>query len=139
MRMSKIKISDEFSEDPGLRHCSISDESGEEFYHKILNDAFYKAISNDQKLTLDLDGGSGYAPSFLDEAIGNLVFDFGLENVKKLLVIVSDDEQEWIDYLEDQTYQQWENRRLNGEKPKKTAPHQAWYRLKDNIIQKSHW
>ena len=36
--METINIKD-FSEYPGLRHCSISDDSGEEFYHKILNKA----------------------------------------------------------------------------------------------------
>jgi hypothetical protein len=137
--MSRIKISEEFSEDPGLRHCSISDESGEEFYHKILNNSFFEAISKNDNLTLDLDGGSGFAPSFLDEAIGNLIYDFGLDKVKNSLKIVSNDEDEWIDYLEQQTYQQWENRRINGEKPKKTASHQPWYRLKDDKIQKAIW
>ena len=37
--MDIIKVKD-FSEYPGLRHCSISDDSGEEYYHKILNSKF---------------------------------------------------------------------------------------------------
>jgi hypothetical protein len=137
--MVKINIAEEFSENPGLRHCSVSDESGEEFYHKILNNSFYEAITKNQKLTLDLDGGSGYAPSFLDEAIGNLIFDFGLEKVSNSLIIISNDEPEWIDYLQQETYKQWENRRINGEEPKKTTTHQPWYRLRGDRIEKAIW
>lgn len=137
--MAEFKISEIFSEDPGLRHCSISDESGEEFYHSILNNAFYDAITNKEKLILNLDGGSGYAPSFLDEALGNLVYDFTLKNVKDWLTIISKEEPEWIDYLEQETYIQWENRRLKKEEPKKTISHQPWYRILDNEIMKKVW
>ena len=38
-KMKTIYIKD-FSEYPGLRHCSISDDSGEEYYHSILNKEF---------------------------------------------------------------------------------------------------
>jgi len=137
--MVQIKISEDFSEDPGLRHCSISDESGEEFYHKILNDAFYNALTSSEKLILNLDGGSGYAPSFLDEAIGNLIYDFTLQNVKNYLTIISLEEPEWIEYLEKETYLQWENRRLKNEQPKKTITHQPWYRFVDGDLIKKSW
>ncbi len=138
-KMAEIKISEVFSEDPGLRHCSISDESGEEFYHKVLNDEFYKAFSSDEKLIVNLDGGSGYAPSFLDEAIGNLIYDFTLTNVKNYLTIISLEEPEWIEYLEKETYVQWENRRLKGEAPKKTESHQPWYRMVNEDLIKKNW
>ena len=49
--MKTINIYD-FSEYPGLRHCNISDDSGEEFYHKILNKSFYKALKNKKKQLL---------------------------------------------------------------------------------------
>jgi hypothetical protein len=137
--MAEIKIAEVFSENPGLRHCSISDESGEKFYHEILNSAFYESFSKHELLTLNLDGGSGYAPSFLDEAIGNLVYDFGLERVRNTLQIVSNDELEWTEYIENETYPQWENRRNLGNKPRKTAPHQSWYRLNNDKIEKAIW
>ena len=104
-----------------------------------MNNAFFEAFSKGGNLILDLDGGSGYAPSFLDEAIGNLVYDFGLENIMNTLQIVSNDELEWIDYIKQQTYQQWEHRRIIGDKPKKTATHQPWYRMQNDKIEKAIW
>ena len=79
----------DFSEYPGLRHCSISDDSGEEFYHEILNYKFKECFERDETLIVNIDYTAGYAPSFLDEAFGNLVFDFSLLNIKKLLIRVT--------------------------------------------------
>ena len=61
--MKTLKVSD-FSEYPGLRHCNISDDSGELFYHKILNSEFKKSYENKEVLTFILDGTAGFAPSF---------------------------------------------------------------------------
>ena len=47
----EISILKNFSEYPGLRHCKISDKSGEEFYHNILNEMFFEVIDSDEKLT----------------------------------------------------------------------------------------
>lgn len=129
--MKTIKVSD-FSEYPGLRHCDISDDSGELFYHKILNSEFKKSFENKEKLNLILDGTAGYAPSFLDEAIGNLVYDFSILNVKKYLIITSIEEPNLIDSLEKETYIQWENRRIGKIEPKKTERHSSWWYLDDN-------
>jgi hypothetical protein len=124
----------EFSEYPGLRHCRISDDSGELYYHKILNKAFKNALESKEDLSVDLDDTAGYAPSFLDEAFGNLVYDFTLEKVKKHLKVISNDEPDLLSILEDETYLQWEDRRLKKEKPKKTKKHSFWFALIDNII-----
>lgn len=61
---------------------------------------------------MDLDNTAGYASSFLDEAFGNLVFDFTLDNVKRMVEIISNQEPHWKDMIEKQTYQQWEERRV---------------------------
>lgn len=124
--MEIIKVLD-FSEYPGLRHCSVSDDSGEEFYHKLLNINFKNALEKQELLTVDLDGTAGYAPSFIDEAFGNLVFDFTLKKVKENLRIKSDEEPDWLEVMNEQTFLQWEERRINGENPKKTKKHQDWY------------
>jgi len=120
--MKTINVLD-FSEFPGLRHCKVSDDSGEEFYHKILNYEFKKAIDNNEELYVVLDNTAGYAPSFLDEAFGNLVFDFSLKLVKKYLKVISKQEPDLIELLENETYPQWEERRIKNVKPKKTEDH----------------
>ena len=52
--MKTIRVFD-FTEYPGLRHCSISDDSGEEYYHKILNKEYkIKKPEVDKKKELGL-------------------------------------------------------------------------------------
>ncbi len=132
--MSTLRIADSFSMYPGLRHCDVSDDSGEEFYHKLLNARFAEVLENKGVLDVDLDGTAGYAPSFLDEAFGNLVFDFTLETVRKHLKVKSEEEPSWLDMLENETFPQWESRRNSGEKPKKTGRHPAWFRMEDTSL-----
>lgn len=132
----KIKILD-FDEFPGLRHCSISENSGEEYYHKVLNKTFKEAYEAKEELVVDLDGTDAYASSFLDEAFGNLVYDFTLSQVEKRIKIISLDEPHWIKMIEDETYKQWEERRKKSEEPKVTQDHEKWFRLIDeNLIEK---
>lgn len=136
--MSKIRVLD-FDEYPGLRHCSVSEFSGEEYYHKILNDAFKKAYENKEVLIVELDGTDAYASSFLDEAFGNLVYDFTLANVSRLIKIISNDEPHWIKMLQEKTFKEWETRRKNNEKPIVTELHEPWFRLIDGEIKKEVW
>jgi len=133
----KIIYIKDFSEYPGLRHCSISDDSGEEYYHNILNNAFHEAFTNNEKLIVNLDSTAGYAPSFLDEAFGNLIFDFGLDTVSKSLEIISEQEPDLKQMIIDETFPQWETRRKKNDKPKKTESHKAWYSLKESKLIKN--
>lgn len=114
--MITISIVNDFDEYPGLRNCSISEASGEEFYHKILNKKFVEAYNTNDKLEVILDGTGGFASSFLDEAFGNLVYDFTLPVVKQRLIIISNEEPHWKDMIESQTMPQWEERRKRNEK-----------------------
>jgi hypothetical protein len=41
--MKTISVLEDFSEFPALRHSIVSDESGEKFYHNVLNKAFKEA------------------------------------------------------------------------------------------------
>ena len=109
-KMKKISVLEDFSEFPALRYCNISDESGEKFYHNVLNKAFKEAYEKDEKLTVNLDATAGYASSFLDEAFGNLVYDFTLDIVKSKIEIISEQEPHWKDMILNQTYPQWEAR-----------------------------
>jgi hypothetical protein len=137
--MKTITILNDFTDSPGLRHCDISERSGEEFYHMILNRAFAEAFSAGQKLTVILDYTSGYASSFLDEAFGNLVYDFTLKVVKEKVSIISEQEPHWKKMIEEKTYPQWEERRLSGERPIVTAEHPSWYRLINNQLIAEVW
>ena len=135
----EISVLNDFSEFPGLRHCNISDLSGEEFYHNVLNPAFEKAYSAKEQLIVNLDNTAGYASSFLDEAFGNLVYDFSLDVVKSSVIIVSEQEPHWKEMIETQTFTQWEERRKGKKCPKVTKEHTAWYRLENNQIKKEIW
>lgn len=137
--MAIISVRENFSEFPNLRHCNISDKSGEEFYHKVLNKAFKEAYEKGENLTVNLDSTAGYASSFLDEAFGNLVYDFTLDVVKKKIEIISEQEPHWKSMILDQTYNQWEARRKNKQVPKVTADHEAWYRLVNNELISKVW
>lgn len=137
--MISISIAKDYTEYPGLRHCSVSDFSGEDFYHKILNKLFKDALENKEQISIILDGTTGYASSFLDEAFGNLVYDFTLENVKKYVKIISKEEPHWKDMIEKQTYNQWEERRKCKDAPQVTLKHDAWYRINNNKIENFVW
>lgn len=135
-----FNIHQDYSEDTGIRHSKYSETSGEDFYHDKLNEIFHECYTKSEVLELVLDGGDdGYTPSFLDESIGNLVYDFTLAVVKSLLHIVSDWEPYWIDEIERKTYPKWEVRRMKGEHATITKAHPAWYRLVDGVPEKKVW
>lgn len=137
--MKVIEIHKDFTEFPGLRNCSLSDYSGEEFYHNMLNSHFYYAIISNEKLYVDLDLTSGYASSFLDEAFGNLVYDFTKKLVEKYLVIISLEEPHWKDMLINKTFVEWEKRRISGNAPKVYKNHKPWYRFINGNYELSVW
>lgn len=137
--MRTLSIYEKYSEFTGLRHCNISENSGEHFYHTVLNTEFKEAFEAKEKLVIVLDKVDGYASSFLDEAIGNLVYDFTLENVKKYIEIISIQEPHWKVMIETKTFNEWETRRKSKQNPKVTANHPAWYRLINNEIKLEIW
>ena len=128
-----------YSEYPGPRYCDQGDSSGEDFYHEILNPTFSNALKNNHKLVVTLDGTAGYASSFLDEAFGNLVYDFTEGKVKTNIEIISNQEPDWKEMLIMKIYPDWERRRLDKKLPKKTTNHSAWFRLDDGNIIKKVW
>lgn len=129
----KLSIAAEFSSVTGLRHSAKSEKSGEEFYHSLLNRRFYEALISEEDLELDLDGTlDSYAPSFLDESLGNLVYDFTLAVVKQHLHLHSSRNPSWIKMIEEETYPQWEKRRVDNELRKITVQHDNWYHIDAN-------
>lgn len=132
-REININVKD-FSTSPGPRYVKQGEYSGELFYHQILNSAFLQGYNEDKDVIINLDGVDGYMSSFLDEAFGNLVFDFGIEEVQKRLKFISFEEPEWIDMIVNDTYSEWNKRRKNKSVPKITQEHSLWKRLENNVL-----
>lgn len=129
----------EYTLDPGPRYNNQGEHSGEDYYHKILNEEFYNAVNEDKILEVNLDGTSGYASSFLDEAFGNLVYDFTLDKVKTFISIISKEEPEWKVMLENESFNEWEARREKREEPRKTVSHVNWYRYDGSKYMQEVW
>ena len=131
--MKTYIVSKDYSPITGLRYCKRSEHSGEDFYHQKLNFWFADAYQSNEEMTIVLDGGEdGYGPSFLDEAVGNRVYDFTLDGVKRWLRIDSEGDPEWGEDIEDETFPIWEKNRRNHVEPVKTEEHEPWYRLSDS-------
>ncbi len=116
MKCIKIRVLD-FTENPGpryIRQDRIGDStSGEAFYIEKLNCEFAQAVKDRKMLMLELDGVSGYPSSFLDEAIGELVFDFTLKIVSEFLDFNTVMYKRRVKQVKEETYLQWEQRRIN--------------------------
>lgn len=115
----KIFVSN-FTQDPGPRYIRQDIDgamtSGEAFYINVLNKEFKECYEEKKMLILCLDGVSGYPSSFLDEAIGELVYDFRLDNVKQLLDFETRMHKKRVNQVKEETYIQWEKRRTQNEK-----------------------
>ena len=128
-----------YTEYPGPRYSVQGDSSGEEFYHNVLNTAFAKAYTSKNKLEVVLDGTAGFASSFLDEAFGNLVFDFSISIVSQYIHIISKQEPDWEKMIYEEVFTDWENRRKESINPKKTKCHSEWFRNVDGKLIKKVW
>jgi hypothetical protein len=92
MKKIRLKFVEDFTDAPGGRAREYSSNSAEEFHEEVLRPKFLKAQEEDAILSIDLDGSYGYAGSFLDEAFGRLGYEFGLEECKKRIEFVSNEE-----------------------------------------------
>lgn len=115
----------DYSEYPGPRYNSQGPDSGEKFYVEKLNPAFARCIEAGDVLVVNLDGTAGFASSFLDEAFGQLTYDYGKGMLGASLKIVSMDEPEWPYMIEEETIPQWQKRRENGQLPKATMKYKV--------------
>lgn len=115
----------DFTEYPGPRYDEQGPESGEKFYVEKLNPLFLKCYREGKKLVVNLDGTAGFASSFLDEAFGQLTFDFGAALLGEYLIIESVDEPEWPRMIKEESIPQWQKRREEGEAPKVTMKYKV--------------
>ena len=88
-----VKIASDYTRTPGGRYIKEGDFSGEDFRKKILKPAFLKAVSENVTLIVDLDGGFGYAPSFLEEAFGGLVRELADPKILDIIIISNEEPQ----------------------------------------------
>ena len=93
----ELNVATEFSPFPGPRSRNEGEHSAEQFRDELLAPRFNEAVSTGTVLQVDLDGGFGYATSFLEEAFGGLAREHGIEQVLDVLVFKSDDEPYLID------------------------------------------
>lgn len=136
----KYSVARDYSDLTGMRYCTISEHSGEDFYHKFLNEKFVTAYLQKEQLELNIDGTrDGIGPSFLDESLGNLVYDFTLDVVKKILKVVAFQESHWLEMIKEDIYPTWEERRKRGHQASVTCRHPAWFRLVDGNVVKKVW
>ena len=83
-----LRVVSKLSSLPGPRFKNQGEGSGEAFREDYLVPAFQEALSNGEKLYVNMDGATyGYPTSFLEEAFGGLVRQFEKDKVKKALVI----------------------------------------------------
>ena len=101
---------------------------------------FVDAFRNKEQCKIILDGGEdGYGPSFRDEAFGNLVYDFSLDIANKYLILESPGEELWKEEIVENTFPDWEKRRLEKDEPKQTEAHSVWYRLVKDKLELQIW
>ncbi len=91
-----LSIAKDYSTTPGGRARKDGMYSAEQFYDEHLHGAMYKAIQDNVKLIIDLDGTAGLAGSFLDEAFGRLSIYFNDVAINRI-VFVSNEEPHLID------------------------------------------
>lgn len=112
-----IKVTD-FTEYPDVRYIEQDLHSGEQFYYDIIKPNFKNALDENKVLVVDLDNTAGYASSFLDEAFGNLVYDFDFEKIKPHLKIISTQEPDWVDIILNDMLNLWKKKK-DSDKPRK--------------------
>jgi len=91
MRTKTIEIVRDFSDEPIGRYLADSPYCGEVFRDNYL----VPALSEYDRVIIQLDGTEGYGSSFLEEAFGGLVRlrGFSREDLNERLQLVSDEDE----------------------------------------------
>ena len=91
--MITINIATDYTKTPGGRFISEGEYSGQDFREKVLKPKFLEALENNDQLTVILDGGYGYATSFLEEAFGGLAREMRNSKIKDIIIISEEEPQ----------------------------------------------
>lgn len=95
----EINIAKDYARAPGGRFIKDGPNSGEDFRNKILKPKYLEAKAKKEKLIVNLDGGYGYATSFIEESFGGLVRITKDKNILDIIEIVSNDSPAWKDII----------------------------------------
>lgn len=93
-----IKVAKDFSDAPGGRYRKDGEFSGEAFREDVLVPK-YDALTNDDVLIVDLDGGYGYGISFLEEVFGGMARKYGVKPIQEKIQIISNDEPDLVNKI----------------------------------------
>lgn len=85
--MITIDVAREYTKTPGGRFIAEGEYSGEDFRETLLKPKYLEAQKNGDNLTVILDGGYGYATSFLEEAFGGLARELKTRDLLKIIII----------------------------------------------------
>ena len=99
-RVTTINVAQVFSPTPGGRTRSDGDFSAEEFRDEHLIPAL-KRCTDDEQVSVDLDGGAGYGASFLEEVFGGAVRKLGWNRCKDRILLVSHEEPHLVREIQD--------------------------------------
>ena len=91
--MITINIATDYTKTPGGRFISEGEYSGQDFREKVLKPKFLQALENNDQLTVILEGGYGYATSFLEEAFGGLAREMRNSKIKDIIIISEEEPQ----------------------------------------------
>ena len=94
-----LNIAKEFSKSPGARFRTQGENSAEEFFEVHLLPVFTKALQENKKLLVDMDGGYGYMIGFIDEAFGRLAQKFDRSVIYRILDVKCDEEPTLADEI----------------------------------------
>jgi len=96
-----INIAKEYSSTPGARYITDGPFSGEDFRDNFLEEKYKQCIKNNEKLTINFDGGYGYGTSFLEESFGGLVRKgYDGKQMLEIMIFISDEEPELINKVQ---------------------------------------
>ena len=92
-------IAKQYTDIPGPRLKKEGEYSGEDFRESVLIPLVEQAKAENKKILIDLDGGSGYPTSFLEEAFGGLVRVLKDKSLIELFEIKSEEEPALIEEI----------------------------------------
>lgn len=101
MKYINLSIAKDFSDTPGGRYIKQGPFSGEEFRERLLEPQYLKALKENCKLMINLDGCMGYPSSFLDESFGGLARKYRNNDLQKIIEFKSQDQPGLIDEIKD--------------------------------------
>lgn len=84
-------IASEYSRTPGGRFKHEGQYSGEDFRENILKPLYLECKQTGDELIINLDGGYGYATSFLEEAFGGLARELKDPDLVKIKIISTEE------------------------------------------------